>query len=281
MRQKGNKHFSKWLPTFGSRTLLFMLCLLCCSACAPAGVPVQSIQVAAHRGYSAKYPENTIPAFEAAAQLDIDYLELDVQQTKDHTFVVSHDEDLERTAGVSGNICEMQLADLKSLDVGNWFSKTFKGLKMPTLEDVLTISKKSDKRLIIEIKKSSDERFEEEIIDCIHHHQLTERCLLSSTDYGVLRSVKQYAPEIRTVYLSQSGELNFRQLSAADEISIPYRAVSPEVVKKIHESGKRLQVWTVNSAKKIQSAAELGVDVLITDNPKLALEVLQKSGGSS
>ena len=93
--------------------------------------------VVAHRGYSAQYPENTVSAFEAAIDAGADMIELDVCLTKDRVPVVIHDKTLERTTDGNGLVSELTLSKLKKLDAGSWFSPEFKGLTIPTLEEIL------------------------------------------------------------------------------------------------------------------------------------------------
>ena len=94
--------------------------------------------VVAHRGYSARYPENTASAFDAAISAGADMIELDVCITKDRVPVVIHDQTLERTTDGAGMVSEFNLSELKKLDAGSWFSPEFKGESIPTLEEILT-----------------------------------------------------------------------------------------------------------------------------------------------
>src|SRR5512143_1463332 len=92
--------------------------------------------VFAHRGASAHAPENTLAAFELALAQDADAIELDVKLTADGQAVVIHDPTLNRTTGSQGSVKNMSLAELKSLDAGSYFSETYRGEKIPTLEEV-------------------------------------------------------------------------------------------------------------------------------------------------
>ena len=94
----------------------------------------KNIWVAAHRGWSKKYPENTLLSFKEAIGLGVDQLELDVRVTKDNELVVIHDATVDRTTNGTGKVCEMTLAELKELDAGN-------GEKIPTLRELMELVK--------------------------------------------------------------------------------------------------------------------------------------------
>ena len=112
------------------------------------------MQVFAHRGYSAKYPENTMAAFKAALKFNVDGIELDVHETKDGALVVIHDEKVNRTTNGKGYVKDYTLKQIKELDAGSWFNKNFKGEKIPTLKEVLQLVKPTGKIVNIELKSN-------------------------------------------------------------------------------------------------------------------------------
>ena len=91
----------------------------------------------AHRGASGYAPENTLAAFDKAVEMQADYIEIDVQLSKDDLPVVIHDDTLDRTTNGTGNISAYTLQELKSLDAGSWFDKKYAGEKIPSLNEVL------------------------------------------------------------------------------------------------------------------------------------------------
>ena len=101
----------------------------------------QNIYVAAHRGWSSQYPENTLLAFEKALELDVDQLELDLHMTKDGHLVLIHDNTLDRTTNGTGLICDYTLQQLKQLDAGAWKGEQFKGLQIPTFIEFMELVK--------------------------------------------------------------------------------------------------------------------------------------------
>ena len=90
----------------------------------------KNIFVAAHRGWRSRYPENTMEAFRAAVELEVDQIETDIRITKDGELVLIHDDKVDRTTNGSGKVCEMTLAELRALDAGN-------GAKIPTLIELM------------------------------------------------------------------------------------------------------------------------------------------------
>lgn len=112
-----------------------------------------SIDVIAHRGASAYAPENTLASFRKAIELKADWFELDCTLTKDGQTIVTHDTDFERTAGLKKLAWEMDLAEIKTLDAGSWFSADYAGEPLPTLGEALELAR-GKAGVYIEIKNS-------------------------------------------------------------------------------------------------------------------------------
>lgn len=118
----------------------------------------KTVTLAAHRGWRAKYPENTMRGFREALKLDIDAIEMDVHMTKDYHIVVCHDANLDRTTDKNGSICQMTLEEVRSADAGIKFGEEFKGEKIPTFEEFLELmSTRPDIKLLLELKDYPEE----------------------------------------------------------------------------------------------------------------------------
>ena len=118
----------------------------------------KKVKLIAHRGWRAKYPENTMRGFREAMNLDIDGVELDVHMTKDHHIVICHDQTLDRTTDKNGSICDMTLPEIREADAGIKFGEEFKGEKIPTLEEFLDVfADRTDLRLLLELKDYPEE----------------------------------------------------------------------------------------------------------------------------
>src|SRR5215213_4700199 len=110
------------------------------------------VQVLAHRGASAYAPENTLAAFRLAIEQRADWLELDVQQTKDGHLVVFHDLRMERTTNGSGALRDLTLDQVRQLDAGSWFGPRFAGERVPTFEEVVALARQQNVRIFPEMK---------------------------------------------------------------------------------------------------------------------------------
>lgn len=113
----------------------------------------KTVTLTAHRGWRAKYPENTMIGFRKALELDIDGVEMDVHMTKDYEIVVCHDGRLDRTTNMQGNIFDLTLDEVRKADAGIKFGEEFKGEKIPTLREFLELmATRPDLRVLFELK---------------------------------------------------------------------------------------------------------------------------------
>jgi glycerophosphoryl diester phosphodiesterase len=234
--------------------------------------------IIAHRGYRAKYPENTLVAFEAAIDAGADMIELDVLLTKDRKMVVIHDESLDRSTNGQGPVSGHTLSEIKALDAGGWFDARFKGESLPTLEEVLEMV---DKRIPIniEIKRSAYEphhppdAIEKQIVELVERKNALENVLISSFEWQVLERLRarREAPAI-AILSGGSGENNpleaCRNLGA---FSWHPRSLllKKEHVREMHEVGILVLPWNVDTPEDIQRMLMMDVDGLIVDDPFL------------
>lgn len=239
------------------------------------------IMVMAHRGGAADAPENTLPAFEAAIENGADSAELDVQMTRDGVIVLLHDPTLTRTAGVKANIWDLDYADIRELDFGSFFSPRFAGTRIPTLDEVMKLTK--DKLYLnIEIKRTGhDEGIVEKVLEIIAANEYQDMCDITSMDYQTLIRVRELNPDIYTVYTTTVGRGALAEMECASAFSIERTFVSAGLVQYLHGAGKGIYVWTVNSRDDISSMIDLNVDALITDRPALARRCLDGNSFAS
>ncbi len=243
---------------------------------------VKLMEVTAHRGASVKYPENTMAAFVGAKELNADWVELDVQQTKDEKLIILHDTNLRRTTGVNVNTWEATLEEIKALDAGSFFSKDFKDERIPTLEEVLIYAKDNNLKLNIELKPTGHEvDFEKMVVELIKKYHYEDKCVITSQVYDVLKNVKEYAKDVHTVYVMSFAYGDILELEYADNFSIEASSINRPLVKKIHNSGKEVYAWTVNTKESIQEMIDLNVDNIITDNITLAKNLVYESKTSN
>jgi glycerophosphoryl diester phosphodiesterase len=260
--------------------------------------------IAAHRGFCAHYPENTLSAFKASLGC-CHFIELDIQMSKDLVPIVFHDPTLERTSNAeerresvgvqSLRICDWTLAQLKKLDIGSWFFNTdpfgtIAGkeasimnlkLEMPqtlmTLEEVLLHPSLRKIPINIEIKdhrgKEQNKKVSEYVLEVILKTNSATRVLISSFNHDYLVIAKNYAPTVSTAALQQ----RYHPRNLVDYLkSLGVAAYHPAdeitdapLIKKLRAAGLGINVYTVNSIKRQQELFTMGATAIFTDYPKL------------
>lgn len=214
-----------------------------------------------HRGAPRERPENTLPSFLRALELQADGIELDVHCTMDRVVVVHHDE-IPRATPPSGKLARRRIDEL-TFDELQGFS--VRGLALiSTLSEALAVIKgRAD--VFIELKGAAIER---EVVDVVRHSPAPQRCALHSFDHAQVRRARELAPEIR------GGILFDREVSdpvvvmrAADALDVwPSREhVNDSLVESVHAAGGRVIPWTVNKGEQAVELAARGVDALCTD----------------
>jgi glycerophosphoryl diester phosphodiesterase len=214
-----------------------------------------------HRGAPRERPENTLPSFLRALELQADGIELDVHCTKDRVVVVHHDE-IPRATPPSGKLAGRRI-DALTFDELQGFS--VRGLALiSTLEEALAVIKgRAD--VFIELKGAAIER---EVVDVIRESIAPARCAVHSFDHEQVGRARALAPEIRGGILFDRVVADpVAAMRAADAYDVwPSREhVSEDLVRRVHEAGGRVIPWTVNKAAEAIALASLGVDGLCTD----------------
>ena len=239
------------------------------------------VEVTAHRGYSAAYPENTIPAFKGAIQVGADWAELDVQQTADGEVIVMHDSNLKRTTGLDKEVWQVTWDEIKDLDNGSWFDKKYQTVRIPTLEEVLKVCR-GKIHLNIEIKPSGhDKDLEEQVAKLLKKYHMRDTCVVSSLKYDSLRKIKESDESIETAYITSVSYGNFTDLEYADGYSVESTLLSKSFVNKAQKAGKQIYVWTVNSEERLEKVVGMGIDNVITDDPVMAKELIYEQEHST
>jgi glycerophosphoryl diester phosphodiesterase len=232
-------------------------------------------KITAHRGTSVDAPENTLESFSKAIDDMSDYIELDVQLTKDGAVVVMHDKNAYRTTGVDKNISDMTLEEVKQLDAGSYFGEEFAGEQVPTLREVLELVN-GRVALNIELKSTSAnlDKLTQKVVELIHEYDIVEKCVITSLDYYALKYTKRYDEKIQTGYILSVAYGDFYNMESVDFFSVNASFLSKRTVDAIHNAGKQVYAWTVNNDTSIKNLTNKGVDNIITDNPVLAREVI-------
>lgn len=231
----------------------------------------------AHRGYSARAPENTMPAFEAAAAAGIPGIELDVRLSRDGVPVVVHDADLMRLAGVDAAIAQLTLAELRGADVGSWFSPRFAGAGIPTLEEVLTTFG-TGFYYDVEIKhrRGDPTALIEAVLGEVARQALEHRVLISAFHPGVVSQVRRRTEMLPVALI----------FSAHREVPVSLRRgegrylAMPDVLKphwaELDRPSARLLgrldtrpriVWTVDGAEALDTLEGKRFEGIISNDP--------------
>ncbi len=233
----------------------------------------------AHRGASYEYPENTLLAFRRAMEMGVDYLEVDVQLTRDRQLVVMHDETLERTTNGAGFVHEHSLAEIRELDAG-------RGERVPTLDEVFQLAREHQIRLCVEIK-GVDENASLEItnvvVNAIQHANFVPFAVVTSFFPNALRRAKQLEPHLATLLdpSPQDGSLTPREIceqalaAYANIISYDFQFVTRAVVREAELTGLALWPWAPNTLKEISTMLALNVQGIMTDRPDVLNATLQ------
>lgn len=234
-------------------------------------------QVSAHRGFSRAAPENTLYAFEAAMNSGADFIELDVQLTKDNELVVFHDETIERTTNGKGYLSDYTYDELLQLSAGSWFSNTgeFDDAYIPKLSEVLELVGDS-KMFNIEIKDHGDIKLTaEKTVELIEEYGIESSCCVTSFSYAALKKVKSLNPKIKTGLIANAvTSAALTKLKYIDVLSLNHLLVNRTVVSAAHQNGKRIFVWTVDKSSEMEELIAMGVDNIITNRPDKAVEII-------
>lgn len=237
----------------------------------------KEIEVTAHRGGSLDFPENTMSAFRGAKEAGADWIELDIQQTKDRKIVISHDTNVLRVTGVNRDIIDMTYEEISKLDAGSFFSEKFKGEKMPLLEEALEFAKNNNVKLNIELKPTGKEiDFEKDVVELIKKYDFIDRCVVTSQVYSAVENVKKIDPDIKTLYVMSIAIGDITNLEYADNFSVEATNVNEDLVNLVHNQGKKLFAWTINTEENINKMIELNVDNIITDDYNLAVRLVNE-----
>lgn len=240
-----------------------------------SSVVVQT-EITAHRGSSKTAPENTMAALYHAVDEMADWAEIDVQETGDGVVVLCHDTNVKRVTGVSGQVPELTLAQIKELDAGSWFSDEFAGEKIPTLEEAMEYAK-GKINLNIEMKYSGTKSLlPEKVRELVERYEMEEQCIVTCTNPEYLKMIKENNPDVKTGYIIPAAYGDYYRNEYVDVISVRSGFVTEGLIKAAHEAGKSVHAWTVNEKRELERMRVLGVDNVITDVPILAREILYR-----
>ncbi len=247
------------------------------------------MKVIAHRGASASAPENTLAAFRLAAKMGADFIETDLQLTRDARLVAIHDETLDRTTSGSGRVTRVTLEELRELDAGACFRKHrprtgrqsphFAGERIPTVEEVLAFGRETNMGLYLELKMPGARGAEHVLVDALRVARYADSAVVISFDEKALAAMRAIEPSIVTGFLfsGQSKDSVAEAMSLGAKQLLP-RAdrVTRKLVEKAHENGLEVIAWTVNASRRMKELMAMGVDGIITNEPDKLVALLRR-----
>ncbi|MFE4358653.1 glycerophosphodiester phosphodiesterase [Kitasatospora sp. NPDC056800] len=235
----------------------------------PAGAPPT---VYAHRGASSAAPENTLVSDEVARRAGAEWIEDDVQPSRDGVPYVLHDDTVDRTTDGTGRIRELTAAQLDALDAGSWFAPAYAGTRLPTLAAQLEDLRTRGGRLLLEIKGQHSRDEVARIVQEVRDHGMADRVLVQSFEVDALRYARELAPELPLGLLRSTPDADpvavARDLGlSAYNLADDALSARPGVVGELHAAGVAVNVWTVDRPARWQVLAAAGVDGIITNRP--------------
>ncbi|MGO1369461.1 glycerophosphoryl diester phosphodiesterase membrane domain-containing protein [Senegalia sp. (in: firmicutes)] len=236
----------------------------------------RDILVAAHRSNTVSTPENSISAIRDALNKEINFIEIDVQLTKDEEVVLYHDISLRRLAGLSESVSQLTYEDLSKIDIGAGYSNEYEGEKIPTLDKVLK-EVKGKMNLIVELKSyGSKEELVEKTLEVIEENDMIENVYIQSFDNRLLKMVREKNKNIKIgqiMYIA-AGDLSYLDV---DFYTIEQNMLSNKIISHARSKNRQIWVYTVNSKKDIKEALKYDIDGLITDYPLTVKEIIEFS----
>ena len=245
--------------------------------------------VVAHRGLSAKAPENTLASFERAANVSgVDMIELDVRLTKDEEVIVLHDRTLQRTSTGNGPARNYSLEEIRSLDAGSWFHPVFTQQRIPTLAEVFHLI---GSRLWVDVEIKSDRLhpeppglLEKKVLDVVSQCRMEDRVLFSSFNHQLLFHIKRMRPSAVTGvlydFLRDFGRSPSKLVErvGAEVFKCATRELNHQMLNDAHEHGIAVYVYTLNSVQGARRMLTYGVDGILSNNADDILRVVKSLG---
>ena len=242
-------------------------------------------KIFAHRGYSGKYPENTMIAFKKALECGVDGIELDVQLTKDGEVVIIHDETIDRTTTGKGFVVDYTYEELEKFDA----SFKFKDLgfnKIPTLREYFQLVKDYDIVTNVELKTGINEYLgiEEKVWELIKEYNLKEKVIISSFNHFSVMRMKKIAPQLKYGFLSEDWIIDAGKYTHSHGVQCyhpRFNNLVPDVIKELKKYNLEINTWTVNLEEDMRYLYSNNIDVIITNYPELAQEIKKEYQGET
>ncbi|KZE38981.1 glycerophosphodiester phosphodiesterase [Bhargavaea cecembensis] len=235
----------------------------------------QKIINVAHRGASGHAPENTMAAYQKAFEMKADYIEIDVQMSKDGELVIIHDNTVDRTTNGTGTVGEMTFEELRQLDAGSWFGEEYTGEKILTFGEVLDAFR-GKIGILIELKSPElypgvEEKVAEELVKRNLHKPNNEKVVIQSFNHESMQKSKELLPSLPHGVIAGPSWANVTEeqlaefATYADYFNPNMNIVTHEMVGDVHEAGMKIYPYTSRSQEQALRLFDLNVDGIVTD----------------
>ncbi len=234
----------------------------------------------AHRGFSGKYPENTMLAFQQAAAVGADGIELDVQLTKDGELVVIHDERVDRTTNGSGNVRDFTLRELRRLDASYMYTGQMGFNPIPTFDEYCQWVQSTPLVTNIELKTGvyPYPGIEQKVWDALQSYHLENNVIISSFNHFSILRMKEIAPSLTYGLLTETWLVNPGQYTKNVGVACYhpyYGSLTADVVAELKSCGIVINTFTVNDEAAVRDLLQKGVDCVIGNFPDMVRRVLE------
>ncbi len=251
---------------------------------AGAGLAQGPPQIAAHRGGAALAPENSLRAFRQALALGVDYLEFDLHMTRDGEVVVIHDATLDRTTTGRGAVRDVTRAELGAARL-RARDGSVTDEPVPTFAELLALAAPSGVGILPEIKAAPGrepyEGLEEKVLALLRLHAMLGRTTVQAFESRTIVRLRVLEPGVKTMLLVGRGRVEHERAAPRDavrwakalgatDLGMDHHLIDAGVVVAAQTAKIRLSAWTVNEPADLRRMADLGVDVVMTDDPELA-----------
>jgi glycerophosphoryl diester phosphodiesterase len=222
----------------------------------------------AHRGDSARAPENTYPAFAKALAAGVRRLELDVRFTNGDVPVLMHDETVDRTTNGTGAVSALTLDQIRALDAGSWFGKQYRGTRVPTLFDILKLARSKDASVMVELKTLPTDAQMRQFLGRVRGLSMGRHIIVTSFGEDIIAAVRAAAPDLRTAIIDNPG---YRQAASVLQFGRTYVvnawSVTAARTATWRKAGISVRPWTVDSEKGWSRMAYDKAGAVITNRP--------------
>lgn len=230
------------------------------------------MKIIAHRGASKEAPENTLSSIQKALEIGVDCIEIDVHLSRDGVPVVVHDALLGRTTGheFKGRVIDLDVPALKTLDVGTWFNEAFKGERIPTLGEILSLNRRST-GLMIEIKEGDapPHLLANAVVDCLAQHA-AQNIILGSFSPLILEECHRLDPSLELTGIAEDVAMleAFRRLPLK-QMALWDKIINAQVMTQLKNLGVTVWSFTVDNRATVLRLQALGLDGVITNDPRM------------